>query len=117
MMYKIKQTFNVNRLAQVAATAALDETKFIEETRKATIVGRKYFEKEFSEMGIHYLPSQANFVMIQVGTKAGEIYEGLLKQGIVVRPMNMYQLPDWFRISVGIEDENRRVIKALKELL
>src|SRR3990167_2435617 len=100
-MYKIKQTFNVNRVGQVAATAALDDQGFVKKVRDATLSGRALLSSLFEEIGLKYLPSQANFVMVKFGSRAGEIYNQLLKKGVVVRPMNMYQLPEWARVTIG----------------
>lgn len=116
-MYKIKQTFNVNRLAQVAATAALDDQVFIKKVRDATLSGRGLLSSEFEGMRLKYLPSQANFIMVKLGSRAGDIYNSLLKEGVVVRPMNMYQFPEWVRVTIGTEEENGRFLATLKEVL
>ena len=116
-MYKIKQTFNVSRLAQVAATAALDDQNFVNRVREMTLNGRTFLSNAFDELGLKYLPSQANFIMVKFGSKAEYIYNSLLKKGVVIRPMNMYNLPEWTRVTVGSEDENRRFVETLKEIL
>lgn len=117
LMYKIKQTFNVSRLAQVAARAALDDQDYVNKVRETTLKERTSLSNIFEELGLKYLPSQANFIMVKFGSKACDIYNSLLKSGVVIRPMSMYNLPEWTRVTIGTPDENHRFVETLKGVL
>jgi histidinol-phosphate aminotransferase len=113
---KIRQPFNVNSLAQAAGLAALDDAAHVQKTRRNNFQGRKFLEKALAAMKVEYVPSSANFVLARVGA-GQEVFEQLQRRGIITRPMGGYQLPEWIRISVGTPAENRRCIKALREIL
>ena len=114
---KIRGPFNTNLLAQVAALAALDDEEHLTRTRTANQEGLNYFYRELDEMGIAYIPTQANFFLAKVGKEAGSIYESLLREGVIVRGMSGYGLRDYLRISVGLPGENERCIQSLKKVL
>ena len=113
---KIRQPFNINSLAQAAALAALDDADHVRKTRQNNFKGRKFLEQALRGMKIEYVPSAANFVLARVGV-GKEVFEQLQRQGIITRPMGGYQLPEWLRISVGTPAENRRCLKALRQIL
>ncbi len=113
---KIRQPFNINSLAQEAGLAALDDAAHVRKTRQNNFRGRTVLERGFSGMGLEFVPSAANFVLVRVG-RGQEVFEGLQRQGVIVRPMGGYQLPEWIRISVGTAAENRRCLAALKKIL
>ncbi len=113
---KIRQPFNSNLLAQKAATAALKDRTHVASSRRHNRKERLRFEAVCRERGWEIVPSFANFVLIRVGDGNG-VYEALLDQGIITRPMAGYQLPEWIRISIGTEAENERCLKALTGVL
>ncbi len=113
---RIRQPFNVNSLAQVAALAALDDDEHVERSRRTNRDGMVFLERELARLGLPYVPSQANFVLVRVGS-GGEVYERLLRRGVIVRPVGGYGFPDHLRVTVGTEEENRRFIGALEEAL
>jgi histidinol-phosphate aminotransferase len=113
---KIRQPFNTNLLAQAAATAALDDEEHVQRTRANNLAGLKFYEESFRQLGLDYVPSVGNFILVKVGDGAG-VFAGLQKRGVIVRPMAGYQLPEWIRISVGAPDENARCVTALKVVL
>jgi histidinol-phosphate aminotransferase len=113
---KIRQPFNINSLAQVAALAALDDAAHVKKTRRNNFQGRKYFEKALSAMKIEFVPSFANFILAKVGA-GQEVFEQLQRRGVITRPMGGYQLPEWIRISIGTPAENQRCLQALREIL
>jgi histidinol-phosphate aminotransferase len=113
----VRQPFNINSLAQAAATAALDDTEFVEETLSVTREGLAYLYGELEQMGLSYVPSQTNFVLVDIGRPAGEIYDALLHEGVIVRSMASYGLATHQRVTVGTQKENERFIKALKKVL
>ena len=116
VLQKARQPFNVNGLAQAAALASLGDDEHRRETRRVTDEGRAYLQKEFAEMNLRFVPSAANFVLVNVGDGA-KIFRALLDRHIIVRALKGYHLPEWVRISVGTMEQNRRCIAALREVL
>lgn len=113
---KIRQPFNVNSLAQAAALAALDDVAHVRKTRRNNVLGRDFLEKSLRAMNVEFVPSSANFVLARVGA-GREVFEQLQRRGVITRPMDGYQLPEWIRISVGAPAENRRCAAALRQIL
>jgi len=113
---KIRQPFNINLLAQVAALAALDDVEHVRKTRVNNFAGLESFKRAFRDLKLEYLPSFANFMLVRVGN-GQRVFEALQKQGVIVRPMGGYQLPEWIRISIGTPQENERCLAALKMAL
>jgi histidinol-phosphate aminotransferase len=113
---KIRQPFNINSIAQAGALAALDDTEHMRRTRENNLTGLKLYTDAFQELGLEFVPSAANFILVQVG-EGQRVFEGLQKLGVIVRPMGGYQLPEWIRISVGTPEENARCLGALKTVL
>ena len=116
MLNNVRQPFNVTSLGQVAVLAAMDDTAHVQRTLEVNATGMDYLEREFSRLKLDFVPSQANFILTDVGDARG-VYERLLRLGVIVRPMNGYGLPRHVRISVGLPEENRRLIAALGEVL
>ncbi len=113
---KIRQPFNINSVAQAGALAALDDTKHVEKTRRINSRGLKLYAKLFRKLGLEFIPSQANFILVRVGD-GQRVFTNMQKLGVIVRPMGGYQLPEWVRISVGTPKENARCLEALKTVL
>ncbi|HWX21690.1 MAG TPA: histidinol-phosphate transaminase [Candidatus Binatia bacterium] len=113
---KIRQPFNTNLVAQAGALAALDDTGHVEKTRRITLRGLKFYSRAFRKLGLEFVPSHANFILVKVG-ESQRVFTELQKLGIIVRPMGGYQLPEWVRISVGTPKENKRCLEALKRVL
>jgi histidinol-phosphate aminotransferase len=111
---KIRQPFNINALAQAAALAALDDADHVQKTRANNAAGLQYLEHEFQQLELEYVPSFANFILVQVGDGM-RIFQKLQADGVITRPMGGYQLPEWIRISVGTPTENARCLAALKK--
>jgi histidinol-phosphate aminotransferase len=116
-MNRVRQPFNANTLAQAAAIAALDDSEFVSRTLKVVQDGLQYLYQSLDEMGLEYRPTQTNFFLIKVPRKGKEIYERMLKKGVIVRSMDSYGLPDYIRINVGRPEENKRFVRSLKEIL
>jgi len=117
LMNRIRQPFNVNSLAQVAALAALDDEAHILECVRMIEAGRHFLYDEFKRIGLQYVPSRANFILVDVGRNAADIYQKLLHQGVIVRPMTPFGLETALRITVGTPEENRKLVKALRMVL
>jgi len=113
---KIRQPFNINLLAQTAALAALDDDEHVRKTRANNFGGLQFFEKAFRDLKLEFVPSFANFVLVRVG-EGQKVFDAMQKQGVIVRPMGGYQLPEWIRISVGTPKENERCLNVLKAAL
>jgi histidinol-phosphate aminotransferase len=113
---KIRQPFNINSLAQAGGLAALDDIEHVRRTRENNFTGKKFFEKELAALGCDTIPTYANFVLARFGD-GQRVFEQLQKQGVIVRPMGGYKLPEWIRISIGTPEENARCINSLKKIL
>jgi len=113
---KIRQPFNINLLAQTAALAALDDVEHVRKTRANNFSGLEFFERAFRELKLEFVPSHANFIPVRVGD-GQKVFEAMQKQGVIVRPMGGYQLPEWIRISIGTPQENERCLAVLKPTL
>jgi histidinol-phosphate aminotransferase len=129
---RIRMPFNINLPAQAGALAALSDTAFVEETRRLVAEGLAYFYRQFDQMGLWYRPSQANFVLVRIephpaagGTDAAlaaaspglAAHQLLLREGVIIRPLDNYGLPDYIRVNVGRPEENQRFIEALARVL
>ncbi len=113
---RVRQPFNVNLLAQVAAIAALKDQDFLRKTYELNRDGKQWLCEQFEQMGLAYVPSYGNFVLLHVGDAAA-VNTGLLQRGVIVRPVIGDGLPEHLRISIGLPQENARFVTALKEVL
>jgi len=116
LLQKARQPFNVNAIAQAGALAALADTEHIEKTRSVNRAGMAFYEKALAERGLEFVPSYANFLLIKTG-EGDRVFRDMLKQGVIVRAMSSYKLPDWVRISVGTEAQNQRCLEVLDSVL
>lgn len=116
-MEAVREPFNVNMLAQVAALAALKDKNFLLKTKKVVREGKRFLYAEFRKLGLRYVPSVTNFVLFEVGKDSGEICKRLLKKGVIVRDMKAWELDSFIRVTVGTEKENKRFIKELKRIV
>jgi len=116
-LHKIRQPFNVNSLAQTAAAAALDDRFFLWRTKLLVSSGRKYLYRRLRKLGLPYIPSQANFVLIDTGRDAQDVFQALLRQGMIVRSMKAYGLSTWIRVTVGRRSQNAQFYRLLRKYL
>jgi histidinol-phosphate aminotransferase len=114
---RVRQPFNVNSLAQVAAVAALSDDDFLKKSVDLVHEELDFMYASLSQRGIEYIPSQANFLLIRVHQNADEIFNRLLKQGIIVRSMTSYGYPAYIRVNAGLHEENVRFLEALDDVL
>ena len=114
-MNRVRQPFNTNSLAQIGAIAALKDSKHLKKSRDVNRKGKKYLYKEFEKLGIDYIPTEANFILARV-ENGREIYNRLLRKGVIVRAMDGYKLPDYIRVTIGLPEENKRFVEALSEV-
>ena len=115
VLQKTRQPFNANGIAQAGALASLQDEEHMRRTREITHEGRNYLQSEFIEMGLEFVPSVANFVLVRVGD-GDQVFNELLRKGIIVRAMHSYKLPEWIRVSVGTPEQNQRFIHELRQL-
>lgn len=116
LMNRVRQPFNVNQLALAGAAAALNDEEFLARGLDNNQRGMAQLIEGFKQQGLEYIPSFGNFVCVKVGA-AGPVFQKLLKQGVIVRPIASYGMPEYLRISIGTESENARFLKALAQAL
>jgi histidinol-phosphate aminotransferase len=117
LLNRIRQPFNVNNFAQAAALAALDDDDYVAQSRRLNHAELWRLCAEVEKLGLSYIESVGNFVSIDLGRPAGPIYDALLKQGVIVRPIANYAMPNHLRVTVGLPEENNRFLNALKNCL
>jgi histidinol-phosphate aminotransferase len=120
LLNRIRQPFNVNSLAQAAAVAALNDRDFLQKSARLNAEGYRQLTQAFESMDLEYVRSYGNFVLVKVGNDdaaGARVNLALLKQGVIVRPVGNYGLPQWLRISIGLQEENATFIAALKQAL
>jgi histidinol-phosphate aminotransferase len=116
-MNRVRQPFNANSLAQAAATAALNDSVFVSRTQRVVREGLDYLYQSVEDMGLEYIRTQTNFFLIKVPMGGERAYELMLKEGVIVRSMASYDLPDYIRINAGLREENERFVKTLRKVL
>jgi len=116
-LYQVRDPFPVHRLAQVAAVAALKDEGHAVRSIQLVYEGKRYLYRELDRMGLSYVPSQANFVFIDFEKDSEEVFQGFLKEGIIIRPGKIWGYPTFARVTIGRMEDNRRFIKALKKII
>ncbi len=115
VLQKTRQPFNANGIAQAGALAGLLDDEHQQKTRELTWEGRDFLQREFAAMGLEFVPSHANFVLVRVGD-GKRVFTELMKRGIIIRDMTAYGLPEWVRVSIGTMEQNERFLAELKTL-
>ena len=116
LMQRVRQPFNVNAVAQWAALAALDDEEHARRSLEANRQGMEFLNSELTRLGLPFVPSHGNFVLVRVGN-GNEVFQRLLSQAVIVRPMGAYEFPEYVRVTVGTMEENRRFIEALGRIM
>ena len=116
-IHRVRQPFNAALPAQAAAAAALEDDAFLQQTLQTVHAGLETLHRSLGKAGIAYFPTQANFFLIHVGRSADEVFEQMLRKGVIIRSMTSYGYPDMIRVNVGLPHENQRLVKALCEVL
>jgi len=117
LLNRVRQPFNVNQLALEAAVAALDDADHLERGIQLNADGMHLLQASFDEMGLTYIPSVGNFICVNVGNNASKVYDALLHEGVIVRPVANYEMPEYLRVTIGLPEENQRFVAALKKVL
>ncbi len=116
LMNRVRQPFNVNNLAAAAAIAALDDRAFLDRSYELNQRGMRQIEAGLKLLGLEWIPSSGNFVTFKADNAAA-VNQNLLKQGVIVRPLGGYEMPQHLRVTIGLEQENERFLQALKKAL
>jgi histidinol-phosphate aminotransferase len=116
MMNRVRQPFNVNSLAQAAAVAALQDEDFVRQTHALNQRGMKQITQGLSKLGLEFIPSYGNFISFKIGNGV-KMYRRMLELGVIVRPVASYNMPDYLRVSIGLESENEKFLSVLKQVL
>lgn len=114
---RTREPFQVNRLAQVAAEAALDDQEHIDRCRRLNLQEKEYLYRGFRRLGIRFIPSQANFILIEVPGRGVDHFENMLRDGVIVRPGEPIGVPGYLRVTVGTREENERFLGSLEKSL
>jgi len=117
LLNRVRQPFNTNSIAQAAALAVLDDTEFLVQSQATNNSGLAQLQQGLAERGFAVPDSLGNFVLLDLGRPAGPVYEALLRAGIIVRPVANYGLPNHLRISVGLPEQNLRLLAELPRCL
>jgi len=116
-MQRVRQPFNVNSLALVAAAAGLEDRSFLKRLYRSNLSGKKFLYAQFKQLGFSYLPSVTNFILLDTGKDGYQVFQSLLKLGVIVRAMDEYGLKNFVRVTIGNSWENTKFIKAFKKCL
>ena len=117
MLNRVRQPFNTNMLAQAAALAAIDDEAHVTKSVQSNDLGLQQYREAFDTLNLTYIPSIANFIAVNVNKEAMPVYQALLREGVIVRPVANYNMPEHLRITVGTMQQNQRVITALGKIL
>lgn len=113
---RVTEPFNVNALAQIAATAALNDLEHVQNSRRCNEAGKAFLYEKFQALGMTYVPTEANFIWVNVGMDCQAVFQALLRRGVIVRTGDVFGFPSYIRVTVGTDRENRRFIDELRAL-
>lgn len=116
LLNRIRQPFNVNSFALAAAEAVLDDAEYLQRSIEVNRVGMQQLSKGLEDLGYQVIPSAGNFITFDMAQDAGPVFQALLTEGVIVRPVANYQMPQHLRVSVGLEKENIRFLNALEKV-
>lgn len=117
VLNRVRQPFNVNSLALAAACAALDDAEYLAQSRRCNDAGMAQLEAGFRALRLGWIPSKGNFIAVDLGRESMPLYQALLREGVIVRPVANYGMPTYLRVSIGLPEENGRFLEALAKVL
>lgn len=117
VLNKLRQPFNVNNLGECAAVAVLDDEEYLQKSRAVNAQGLEVLADGLEQLGFAFIPSKGNFITFDTGGDAQAVYQGLLQEGVIVRPVANYGMPRHLRVSIGLPKENARFLEALKKMM
>lgn len=116
-MLKMKMPFNVSRLAQAGALAALEDKAFLKKTYKNNVAGKKQLYKGLDALGLEYIKTEANFIFINMKKSADELFLNFMSEEVIIRPLTSFGFPEAIRVSVGTKAQNEKFLKALTQVI
>ncbi|MCY1435143.1 Histidinol-phosphate aminotransferase [compost metagenome] len=117
VLNRVRQPFNVNSLALAAACAALDDTEYLAESRRLNEAGMQQLQAGLRALGLGWIESKGNFIAVDLAREAAPVFQGLLREGVIVRPVANYGMPNHLRVTIGLPAENARFLEALSKVL
>jgi histidinol-phosphate aminotransferase len=114
---RVREPFNVNSLAQVAALAALKDKEFVKKSQRLNFSEKNFLYKEFEKLNLFYIPTQANFIFLDTGVDSGIVFKNMLKDGVIIRSGDIFGFPTFIRVTIGKREENIRMLTSLKKIL
>lgn len=117
ILNRVRQPFNTNQLAQTAAIASLDDIEHVAKSVAINNAGKLFLQKTFTEMGLEFIPTMGNFISVNVKQNGLALYEKMLRKGVIVRPVENYDMPEYLRITIGTQQQNERFVAALKQCI
>ena len=117
LMNRIRPPFNCNVIAQAAAAGCIADVEFLQKVYRMNREGVAQLQAGFRELGLEFLETKSNFILVRIGQKASDVNQALLEKGIIIRPCASFGLPEWIRVSVGTREQNSRFLEALKAVL
>lgn len=116
-LQRVREPFNVNRLAQFAAAAALSDTGHLERSRQVNSEGKDFLTRELTRLGLEVTPSEANFLFVRVNLDSRTVFQALLREGVIIRTGDIFGYPEWIRVTIGTAEENTTLIQALERIM
>ncbi|OGC25679.1 histidinol-phosphate transaminase [candidate division WOR-1 bacterium RIFOXYB2_FULL_42_35] len=116
-MFRVKPPFNVNRLAQVGAVAALEDKGFLTKTYQANLEGKEYLYAELDKLGLEHKKTEANFIFINLKRSADEAFIELMRQGVIIRPLTSFGFPEAIRVTIGTKEQNKKLVAVLSKII
>ena len=114
---QVREPFNVNSIAQVGALASLEDKEQVERSKRVNSDGKKYLYRELEAMGLQYVPTEANFIFVDIKTNCRPVFTEMLKKGVIVRTGDIFGLPTFIRVTIGTKAENERFVRTLRDVL
>jgi histidinol-phosphate aminotransferase len=117
VLHQVREPFNVNLIAQAAARASLRDPEQVTRSRSVNRAGKRYLTEQLGRLGLTVVPSEANFVLVDLGQPGQAVFEALLRRGVIVRTLDIYGLPTHLRVTVGTPEQNERFVGELRSVL
>jgi len=116
-LMKVSLPFNVNRISQIAATAALNDDEFVRKSYESNEAGKKFLYKELEQLNLQYTPTYGNFILVNLEREAKGVFQAAQKRGVILRTILEYGLPNSLRITIGTPQQNKKLIEVLKTII
>lgn len=117
LLNRVREPFNVSMLAQEAAVTALQDQSHVRQSKELVIEGKRYLYQEFERLGLDYVPSETNFIFVNINRDSREVFTALLKEGVIIRTGDIFDYPNYIRVTVGTPEQNNRFIVCLEKVM